>query len=145
MQKKKNYRKSNARTSEPCLTQLKVTDMNVTLIAHELSRLNVDIAALSEVHFPREGSLQEHRARYTFFWSGKPTTEGIFSGVGFMISTSIASKLENQPTGHSDRLPLKNMPRSNSSSSTCRKIRVLFGAPQLSPKHPCRRQGDNTW
>ena len=83
------------------------------LIAHELSRLDVDIAALSEVRFPEVGSLQEHGAGYTLFWSGKPATERRLAGVGFMVRTSIASKLENLPTGHSDRimsmrLPLKN-------------------------------------
>jgi len=83
------------------------------LFAHELSRLDVDIAALSEVRFHDVGSLQEHGAGYTLFWSGKPATERRLSGVGFMIRTSIASKLENLPTGHSDRtmsmrLPLKN-------------------------------------
>ena len=74
------------------------------LIAHELSRLDVDIAAFSEVRFPEEGSLQEHGARYTLFWSGKPATERCLAGVGFMVRTSIASKLENLPTGHSDRI-----------------------------------------
>ena len=83
------------------------------LIAHELSRLDVDIAALGEVRLPEEGSLQEHGAGYTLFWSGKPATERRLAGVGFMVKTSIASKLENLPTGHSDRimsmrLPLKN-------------------------------------
>ncbi|XP_037803548.1 craniofacial development protein 2-like [Penaeus monodon] len=83
------------------------------LIAHELSRLDVDIAALSEVRFPDVRSLQEHGTGYTLFWSGKPATERRFSGVCFMIRTSIAFKLENLPTGHSDRtmsmcLPLKN-------------------------------------
>ena len=38
------------------------------LIAHELSRLNIDIAALSEVRFSGEGSLQEHGAGYTLYW-----------------------------------------------------------------------------
>jgi len=83
------------------------------LIAYELSRLNVEIAVLSEIRFPDEGSNQEHGARYTLFWSGKISTEGRLAGVGFMVRTSIASKLENLPTGHSDRimsmrLPLKN-------------------------------------
>ena len=83
------------------------------LIAHELSRLNINIVTLSEVRFPGEGSLQEHGTGYTLFWSGKPTTEESLSGVGLMISTSIASRLVNLPTGYSDhimfmRLPLKN-------------------------------------
>jgi len=83
------------------------------LIAHELSRLDIDIAALSEVRFPEVGSLLEHGAGYTLYWSGKPATERRLSGVGFMVRNSIASKLENLPTGHSDRiismrLPLRN-------------------------------------
>ena len=81
--------------------------------AHELSRRDVNIAALSKVRFPEEGSLQEHSAGYTLFWSGKPATERCLAGVGFMLRTSIASKLEDLPTGHSKhivsmRLPLKN-------------------------------------
>lgn len=40
------------------------------LIAHELSRLDIDIAALSEVRFPEEGSLKEQDAGYTLYWSG---------------------------------------------------------------------------
>ncbi|CAE1140564.1 unnamed protein product [Acanthosepion pharaonis] len=101
--------------SEPCLTQFTATrpERRPALIARGLSRLNVDIAALSETRFPGEGSLQEHGARYILFWSGKPAPERRLSGIGFMISTSIAARLENLPTGHSDRimsmhLPLKN-------------------------------------
>ena len=83
------------------------------LIAHKLSRLDVDIAALSEVRFPEESSLQEHSAEYTLFWPGKPAMERRLAGVGFMLRTSIPSKLEDLPTGHFDcimsmRLPLKN-------------------------------------
>ena len=37
------------------------------LIAQELSRLNVDIAALREACFIREGNLQKHGAGYTLF------------------------------------------------------------------------------
>lgn len=80
------------------------------LIAHELSRLNIDIAALSEVRFPGEGSLKEHGAGYTLFWSGKPATDRRLSGVGFMIRNSIASKLEHLPTGHSDRIMSMRLP-----------------------------------
>ncbi|RXN24107.1 craniofacial development 2 [Labeo rohita] len=82
------------------------------LIAHKPRRLNIDIAALSEVRLPDEGSLQELGAGYTLYWSGRPASERKLSGVGFMIKTSIASKMENLPTGHSDcfismRLPLR--------------------------------------
>ena len=88
------------------------------LIAHELSRLNIDIAALSEVHFSGEGSLQEHGAGYTLYWSGKPETERRLSGVSFMVWNSIASKLENQPTGHSDRIISMRLPLWNQQYAT---------------------------
>ena len=42
------------------------------LIAHELSRLDIDIAALSEVRFPEEGSLQEHGAGKSTIRSFRP-------------------------------------------------------------------------
>ena len=88
------------------------------LIAHELSRLNIDIAALSEVRFSGEGSLQEHGAGYTLYWSGKPETERRLSGVGFMVRNSIASKLENQPTGHSNRIIAMRLPLWNQQYAT---------------------------
>ncbi|KAJ7419454.1 hypothetical protein WISP_53916 [Willisornis vidua] len=74
------------------------------LIAHELSWLNINIAPLSEVHLHEEGSLKEHGAGYTLYWSGKPKTKGHLSGVGFMIKNSFASKIENLLTGHSSHI-----------------------------------------
>ena len=74
------------------------------LVAHELSRLNIDIAALRKVRFPDTGSLKEQGAGYTLHWSGKSQGERRLSGVGFMIKNNIAAKLENLPTGHSDRI-----------------------------------------
>ncbi|CAH1249728.1 Hypp8672 [Branchiostoma lanceolatum] len=96
-------------------TMLDSTDSNhpqrrSALVAHELSRLNVDIAALSEVRFPEVGSLKEQGAGYTLFWSGKPQSERRLSGVGFMIQNTIAAKLENLPTGHSDRIMSMRLP-----------------------------------
>ena len=38
------------------------------LIACELARYNIDIAALSETRLPDEGSLVETGTGYTFFW-----------------------------------------------------------------------------
>jgi len=90
------------------------------LIAYEVSRLNVHIAALSEIRFPDEGSLQEHGARYILFWSGKLSTERRLAGVGFMVRTSIASKLENLPgkPGHSDRIMSMRLPLKNNKYAT---------------------------
>ncbi|KAJ7413922.1 hypothetical protein WISP_87626 [Willisornis vidua] len=95
------------------------------LIAHELSRLNIDIAALSEVRLHEKGSLKEHGAGYTFYWSGKPKTESYLSGVGFMIKNSIASKLENLPTGW--RITASRRLCSMNELATCCRKR---GAPQ---------------
>ncbi|CAE1257338.1 unnamed protein product [Acanthosepion pharaonis] len=83
------------------------------LITRELSRLNVDIATLSDVHFLGEGSLPEHGVGYTFFCLRKRATDGRISGLGCMVSIFIADRLENQPTSHYDCmmsmcLPLKN-------------------------------------
>ncbi|XP_017681949.1 PREDICTED: craniofacial development protein 2-like, partial [Lepidothrix coronata] len=85
-------------------------DQRSALIAHELARLNIDIAAFSEVCLHEEGSLREHGAGYTLFWSGKPRTEKHLSGVGFMIKNSILPKLKNLPTGHSDRIISLRLP-----------------------------------
>lgn len=83
------------------------------LVVHELLSLNIDITALSEVRLPREGSLQEYGAGYTLYWSSKPETERLLSGIGIMVRKNITSKLENLPLGHSDHiismcLPLQN-------------------------------------
>ena len=40
----------------------------------------------------------------TLFWSRKNKDERRLSGVGFMIKTSIARKLQNLPVGHLDRI-----------------------------------------
>ena len=52
------------------------------LVARELARLDIDIAALSEVRFAEQGSLTEDGAGYTLFWSGKNKDERRLSGVG---------------------------------------------------------------
>ena len=41
------------------------------LVARELARLDIDIAALSEGGFAEQGFLREDRAGYILFWSGK--------------------------------------------------------------------------
>ena len=74
------------------------------LVGRELARLDIDIAALSEVRFAEQGSLREDGAGYTLFWSGKNKDEHCLFGVSFMIKTSITRKLQNLPVGHSDRI-----------------------------------------
>ncbi|XP_047470214.1 craniofacial development protein 2-like [Penaeus chinensis] len=88
------------------------------LVAHELLRLNIDIAAVREVRFAGEGSLHEHSAGYTLYWSGKPEAKGRLYGMGFMIRSTIASKLENLPTGHSEQIISMRLPLWNEQHAT---------------------------
>ncbi|KAK2571462.1 hypothetical protein P5673_004059 [Acropora cervicornis] len=80
------------------------------LVARELTRLNIDIAAVSEVRFAEQGSLTEQGAGYTLYWSGKAKDDRRLSGVGFMIRNSIISRLDSLPVGHSDRLMSLRLP-----------------------------------
>nr|VZI17159.1 unnamed protein product [Spirometra erinaceieuropaei] len=50
-------------------------ERRTALVARELARYKVDIAALSETRFPEEGQLEEAGVGYTFFWSGRPKAE----------------------------------------------------------------------
>lgn len=85
-------------------------ERHFALIAHELSRQNINVAGLSEVRFPDEGSLQEQGTGYTLFWPGKPATERRLLGVGVMVTTSIAFNLQNLPRGHTDRIKAMRPP-----------------------------------
>ena len=80
------------------------------LVARELARLDIVTAALGEVRFAEQGSLLEDGAGFTLFWSGKNKDERRLSGVGFMIKTSVARKLQNLPDGHSDRIMSLRLP-----------------------------------
>ena len=80
------------------------------LVARELARLDIDIAALRQVRFAEQGSIWEGGAGYTLFWSGKKKDESRLSGVSFMIKTSTARKLQNLPVGHSDLIMSLKLP-----------------------------------
>ena len=77
-------------------------ERSTALVARELQRYNIDIAALTETRLPDSGTLTERGAGYTFYWQGKPSTEKRQSGVGFAIKSDI--KLTEFPIGHSDRI-----------------------------------------
>ncbi|XP_062602672.1 craniofacial development protein 2-like [Saccostrea cucullata] len=74
------------------------------MIASELVRYNIDIAALSETRLVGEGELCEKGADYTFFWSGRGAVERREAGVGFAIKTTLAGKLVGVPKAMNDRL-----------------------------------------
>ncbi len=50
-------------------------ERRTALVAAELRRYNVDIAALSETRIAEQGSLVEAEQGYTFFWRGLPEDE----------------------------------------------------------------------
>lgn len=77
-------------------------ERRTALIAHELRRLNIDIAALSETRFLGEGSLVD--GDYTFFWKGLPDGSKKLHGVGLAIKNSLANNLTEHPCGISERL-----------------------------------------
>ncbi|XP_046862503.1 uncharacterized protein LOC124455960 [Xenia sp. Carnegie-2017] len=82
------------------------TERRTALVARELARYNIDIAALSETRFANEGQLTEYGGGYTFFWSGRSADEHRESGVGFAIRNHLVQKLANIPKGTNDRLML---------------------------------------
>ena len=80
------------------------------IIAHELLRYNINIAALSETRFAGTGDQVEISAGYTFFWSGKAADEPRKASVGFAIHTDLIPKLETIPKGISNRLMTMRIP-----------------------------------
>jgi hypothetical protein len=80
-------------------------ERRTALVARELGRYNIDIAALSETRLANEGCLTEAKADYTFFWSGRSSEERREAGMGFAINSNLISKLTSLPKGLNDRLP----------------------------------------
>ena len=72
------------------------------LVARELVRYNIDIAALQETRFEGEGSLQENN--YTFFWIGKERGIRRGAAVGLAVANKLVKQLPMLPTGISERL-----------------------------------------
>ena len=85
-------------------------ERRTALIASELARYNVQIAALSETRLPGEGQLSEQSAGYTFFWIGRGQDERREAGVGFAIKSNMVNKLSAPPKGINDRLMTVRLP-----------------------------------
>ncbi|CAH2216095.1 jg1063, partial [Pararge aegeria aegeria] len=79
-------------------------ERKTAIVARELGRYNVDIAALSETHLADEGELTENGGGYTFYWKGNSAAEPRRSGVGFAIKNNIVSRMEECPIHISDRV-----------------------------------------
>ena len=74
------------------------------LVATELRRNGIDIAALSETRFADEGSLEEVGGGYHFFWKGLPEADRRMHGVAFAIRSSLLKLLPGNPQGINERL-----------------------------------------
>ena len=85
-------------------------ERRTALIASELDRYKVQIAALSETRLAEEGHLTEQTAGYTFFWIGRGRTERREAGVGFAIKSNLVNKLAAHPKGINDRLMTTRLP-----------------------------------
>ena len=80
------------------------------LIALELERYGVDIAALSETRLSGEGSIIEVGGGYTFFWKGYPEGQSRQHGVGLAVRTELMDKITETPTCVSERLMTLRVP-----------------------------------
>ena len=80
------------------------------LIACELARYNIDIAALSETRLPDEGSLVKTGTGYTCFWSGLPTVARRIHGVGFAVKTALLQSTQESPIAIDVRLVTLRLP-----------------------------------
>ena len=86
-------------------------ERRTAIVARELARYNIDIAALSETRLSEEDQLTERGAGYTFFWKGKAVGVKREGGVGFAVRTELINQLE-QPHGISDRIMYLRAPLS---------------------------------
>ena len=83
------------------------------IVARELERHNIDIAALSETRVLGETSFAENYVGggYTFFLKGKPEGEKCYHGVGFAIRSKLVPSLQNKhPKGINERLMTMSLP-----------------------------------
>ena len=93
-------------------------ERRTALVARELARYNVDIAALSETRLAEKGQLTETGGGYTFFWSGRSSEERREAGVGFAVKSIHVQKLASIPVGLNDRLMSMHLPLGKKTSAT---------------------------
>ena len=100
-------------------------ERRTALVAKELQRYRIDIAALSETRLADEGSLREEGVGYTFFWKGRPQAEDRIHGVGFALRTALLKSIPALPVGISERLMKLRIPLSKT-----RYLKVIRSTPQ---------------
>ncbi|BHF72372.1 hypothetical protein SprV_0401543700 [Sparganum proliferum] len=85
-------------------------ERRTALVAQELARYKVDIAAFSETRFSEQGQLKEVGVGYTFFWSGRHRAERRDAGVALTIRNDIVGRMPCLPQGINDRLMSLRLP-----------------------------------
>ena len=91
-------------------------ERRTALVAMELEKYRIDIAALSETRFSESGCLDD--MDYTFFWSGKPDGLRREAGVGFAIRKKIIPKLTEMPKAVNDRIMTMRIPLTKKVNAT---------------------------
>ena len=88
------------------------------IVTHELARMNIDVAALSETRISGEGKIVEAGSGYTIFWKGKEEGENRIHGVGFAVKTKLVRNHHLTPTAINERLMTLRVPLSKESFIT---------------------------
>lgn len=80
------------------------TPRRTAIVAAELKRYNVDIAALQETHMADFGRLDERGSGYSFYWSGSSESSNMH-GVAICVRTELIRKeVISEPTCINERL-----------------------------------------
>jgi hypothetical protein len=101
------------------LLETKRTPVRPTaIVARELDRNGIDIAALGETRILGESRIVESGGGYTFFLKGKPVGDKHYHGVGFAIRTRLVKHLDGKnPVGINERLMTMSFPLKGSTLS----------------------------
>ena len=114
-------------------------ERRTTLVAMELAKYNIDIAALCETRFSESGSLNE--LEYSFFWSGKPEAERREAGAGFSVKKDIVTKLTEMPRPVSDIIMTMRLHLSKDNFAT---IISVYAQTMTNPDEK-RRPSTSSW
>lgn len=76
------------------------------IVAREMARLNISIAALQETHLKGFGRIDEKKAGYSYYWSGvEETSSRNDFGVAICVKTSLITKgIISEPTCINERI-----------------------------------------
>ena len=109
------------------------------LVAMELAKYNIDIAALGETSFSESGSLND--LEYSFFCSGKPKGERREAGVGFAIKKDIVTNLTEMPRPVSDIIMTMRLLLSKDNFATS----INVYAPTMTNPDGNKRSSTTSW